>query len=961
MARRLLFACALLLAALACARAVDFGACLTEGKDGGCTETTIDNCERSKGMMILGGKCKRLTNSREAAIGRKGMELLAAGQGNCFAGQYGEDQERMCLVQFPEGGLSDDVLAKSDAAVLRITLGAVVGRGSIYVKEVEESWEEGPSGNIEEVDMNRPGVGIDRRFVEDGKDVEWKTGPDGPPTYGRVIGTLKLESDGGDMVGVQVDRDAMVARLAKGNKLGGIAIEFVPESDGTPANIEIRERGVEVFMVEATAGGCCTERGCVADQLEEECRAVKGTWLGARSDCSKACPLVSELECFKDEVPKLEPLAHRYEMPVAALEGTIAYYDDMRIGKVTTSIHSDYPDIETWGVNGNPGPVLLEMSACNKVLDSRLQAACPYHTINVCNSLEDYIGTPYDCLQTAQLYSASPRVRMKLIGLGEQQVFEADDGKRLISYEECAKLKIRTPFIGSHAVGAILNDADELAGNSIAHGLAGMWIAKEAVLPRSVQLPRSEFPIVFTSITLEGDRDSAKLVTPGATKDLLFEPASILANGKLCGFRVLPIAKHFVPVVNLAHFPLNLQLVNEKGNKLPFHIISNEAGFLPEAVAVENLELASGEGRGLVIDLDVYDGSLGGESVFVQHLNKKTGIAENIMSFVTERGGEFNGPISREFPKSELLKKYEQEIGIRPAQLMEYVEAATKDEKQIIMISEGTKDCGTVTTIGTPGGECITITLSDIKNVWQLWNTKDEAQVVYMDSKALIARKYIGELVEKSLEPVGIVSAAAKEERGFRSSFRVEPGQVLELVQGFGDRDLEVLHDRKVYSMPRLTDLGFKTKVCITHGQCNKDGICSHYEDAIKCPDDCTEVSGSFCGNGLCEAADGETCSNCPKDCATTAARVCCGSASKCDSDCKLQTKTCTEEVVETVLCGDGKCEGQEDPENCPVDCHPTGGVPSPPVPGGPDVPNQPCYMGGNGASGPSHHCKGRG
>ena len=48
---------------------------------------------------------------------------------------------------------------------------------------------------------------------------------------------------------------------------------------------------------------------------------------------------------------------------------------------------------------------------------------------------------------------------------------------------------------------------------------------------------------------------------------------------------------------------------------------------------------------------------------------------------------------------------------------------------------------------------------------------------------------------------------------------------------------------------------------------CNNNGVCELYEDCYSCPNDCALESGARCGNGLCEAGDGENCANCPEDC----------------------------------------------------------------------------------------------
>jgi hypothetical protein len=58
---------------------------------------------------------------------------------------------------------------------------------------------------------------------------------------------------------------------------------------------------------------------------------------------------------------------------------------------------------------------------------------------------------------------------------------------------------------------------------------------------------------------------------------------------------------------------------------------------------------------------------------------------------------------------------------------------------------------------------------------------------------------------------------------------------------------------------------------CGDCAQCDFDGLCEPGEDCTGCSD-CPggTISGATCGNGVCEAGDGEDCATCPSDCAST-------------------------------------------------------------------------------------------
>jgi len=111
------------------------------------------------------------------------------------------------------------------------------------------------------------------------------------------------------------------------------------------------------------------------------------------------------------------------------------------------------------------------------------------------------------------------------------------------------------------------------------------------------------------------------------------------------------------------------------------------------------------------------------------------------------------------------------------------------------------------------------------------------------------------------------------------------------------------------------------------------DDICDPGEDCQSCMSDCDQVSGAFCGNGLCEAGDGEDCVTCAEDCAGKAkGPFCCGNGGKnpigcgvdasddtesnCNNDCGTPPPACVPTETTEVTCDDGQdndCDGLTD------------------------------------------------
>ena len=108
------------------------------------------------------------------------------------------------------------------------------------------------------------------------------------------------------------------------------------------------------------------------------------------------------------------------------------------------------------------------------------------------------------------------------------------------------------------------------------------------------------------------------------------------------------------------------------------------------------------------------------------------------------------------------------------------------------------------------------------------------------------------------------------------------------------------------------------TDACISTGNpCQEGDICNDDQDVCE---------GSSCSNpnGVCD--EGEDCSSCPEDCISGSGGGSCDACfkGKCDGICnpKKETSECSD-CAPTVswCCGDGVCEGDEDSDNCAIDC----------------------------------------
>ena len=129
---------------------------------------------------------------------------------------------------------------------------------------------------------------------------------------------------------------------------------------------------------------------------------------------------------------------------------------------------------------------------------------------------------------------------------------------------------------------------------------------------------------------------------------------------------------------------------------------------------------------------------------------------------------------------------------------------------------------------------------------------------------------------------------------------------------------------------------GFDTSSCLDCPACDNDGVCELGEDCNNCPNDCISgtVPGSVCGNGICEAGDGEDCVSCAADCngvqgGKPSNRYCCGDGDgtnpvTCsDSRCGGPAQCTSDPVIPgSFCCGDSICDASESCSSCGLDCN---------------------------------------
>jgi hypothetical protein len=143
--------------------------------------------------------------------------------------------------------------------------------------------------------------------------------------------------------------------------------------------------------------------------------------------------------------------------------------------------------------------------------------------------------------------------------------------------------------------------------------------------------------------------------------------------------------------------------------------------------------------------------------------------------------------------------------------------------------------------------------------------------------------------------------------------------------------DCDTYHNPNYYTFADMIETGPCSEPAHDNGTCELGEDCGSY------PGDCISGIGSaVCGNGVCEAGDGEDCVSCQADCDGLQSvpppfqAFCCGDGDgenpiPCtDPRCSGGASQCTDvSAAVPFCCGDLTCEGDETPLNCGIDCGP--------------------------------------
>jgi spore coat protein A len=667
------------------------------------------------------------------------------------------------------------------------------------------------------------------------------------------------------------------------------------------------------------SGACCNpDESCTDNVPRDVCEAGGGSFNGAGSQCSDN-QVDCGLEPFVDPLPippVLQPTGTRAD---GVLQYTVEVVD------ASQQLHRDLPNTDVWTYNGSyPG----------STIEARVGEPIEVTYINnlpAAGRRGGHLFQVDECPHGPNYFGDSPRIVTHLHG---GHVPSRVDGHPELTilpgeidvYEYPNNQLPGTLWYHDHALG--------ITRLNVYAGMAGFYLLRDA-FEDSLGLPAGDYEIAAVIQDRSFFADGSLFYPP--TIQNAFFGDKILVNGMVWPFLNVNQGKYRFRFLNGSQarsYTLRLENLADPNQLIPFTLIGTDLGLIGAPVNLDSFVMAPAERFDIVID---FAGFPAGTEIVLRNDDLSTPRIANVMKFIVQGQPGHTAALPATLRPVPTIPENEATVD-RYFRLEQVPEPCTGQE-------------WLVRTLTGPGGDPTGEEQWDdiIKGVQlgttEIWSFENPSNIMHPMHVHLVAfqvldRTPIGGSQALPLDPW---EEQPNGDKTWKDTVRVPPQTVVRVIARYQDYlgkfpvHCHIL-DHEDHEMMRQ----FQT----TGGQCNNNGTCELYEDCDSCPNDCAEVSGAMCGNGLCEAGDGENCVTCPADCAgkqkgSASKQFCCGFddgqvtnpvVNSCgrDADGTLVDDRCIdasnrlfcrESPRVMACCGDSLCEGAETETNCAVDC----------------------------------------
>jgi spore coat protein A len=659
------------------------------------------------------------------------------------------------------------------------------------------------------------------------------------------------------------------------------------------------------------------------------CENTAGTFQGDNSSCGQGnvdCGLTPFVEPLPIP-PVLQPTGTR-------ADGVLQY--TVSVEPATQSVHPNLPATTLWTYNG-AWPAATIVATKDQPIEVTYQNNLPAGGGGRRGNNLLEIDT---CAHGPNYYGDSKRIVTHLHG---GHVPARVDGQPELTilpgeidiYEYPNNQEAGTTWYHDHALG--------ITRLNVYGGMAGFYLIADSedtlAANNAFGLPSGEFEIGLAIQDRTFNTDGSLFYN--AQLEDAFKGDKIVVNGKVWPYLNVKQGKYRFRLLNGSQsreYIYRLENITNPGNDPSFTLVGSDLGLVSAPIDLDNSIgiVAPAERMDVVIDFAGYPT---GTEIVLRNDEQTPPLLPNIMKFIVTNQIGYTGTISPALRTVTPLDA--QGVPIRYFRLSKETVPCSNDPSRTVNEWH-------VESLDGPGGNAIGKKWDDLndfpllgtREIWEFENPTSSMHPmhVHLVRFQIVSKETIsGQAIP--LEPWEINT--------WKDTMRVPANTRAKIIMDFEDylgrfpQHCHILDHEDHEMMRQFQTTNDPAKAII-------DGVCSEVEDCISNPDDCGTVSGALCGNGLCEAGDGENCITCPGDCAgkqsgAASKQFCCGDTSagnptnpiSCGVDINdnrcIDSGSgffCRDAVRVSACCGDKLCEGQETAANCAVDCEvciPTG------------------------------------
>jgi len=670
-------------------------------------------------------------------------------------------------------------------------------------------------------------------------------------------------------------------------------------------------------------GACCNVDETCSDSIDRlVCENAGGTFQGGNSSCGQGnvnCGLAPFVEPLPIP-PVLQPTGTR-------ADGVPQY--TISVQPATQIVHPDLPATSLWTYNGMwPGPTIVagKDQPIEITYQNNLPATSGGKRGN--NLLE--VDT---CAHGPNYYGDSKRIVTHLHG---GHVPARVDGQpeltilpgEIDTYEYPNNQEAATTWYHDHALG--------ITRLNVYGGMAGFYLIADSEdtldANNAFGLPSGEYEIGLAIQDRTFNPDGSLFYN--AQLEDAFKGNKIVVNGKVWPYLNVKQGKYRFRILNGSQsreYIFRLENITDPGNDPVFTLVGTDLGLLSAPTNLGSVfgRISPAERLDVVID---FSGFPAGTEIVFRNDEQTPPLLPNIMKFIVTNQIGYTGTISPVLRPVTPLDT--QGVPVRYFRLTKETLPCSNDPGRTVNEWH-------VESLDGPGGNVLGKKWDDLndfpvlgtREIWEFENPTNSMHPMHVHLVRF-------QIVSKETLGGQPISMKPWEVNTWKDTVRVPPNSRVRVIMDFKDypgrfpAHCHILDHEDHEMMRQYQTMNDPAYAVI-------DGICSEHEDCMSNPADCPVLGGALCGNGLCEAGDGENCITCPGDCAgkqsgAASKMFCCGDATAgnptnpigCGVDindnrcinsgnnlfCRLDPRL-------TACCGDKLCEGQETAANCPLDC----------------------------------------